>query len=180
MQDLALTISFLLIPGRFLSKFENGLSFYLLNESVFVVFVQRMSFIVLTVCLIRIPSMSLAVLFEEVHSAASASSVEMAELVTKWKRRWFLTCDLVEEINDFIGLPMLIFFINVLFTSASYSFIITYRLLINDHFSFPSNGIIVYVALKLVVFVVAMAFVSEKIPAQVSCLSKPVAMIDAY
>ena len=89
LQDVVLTISLLSLPQRFKFKIANGVFKYLINESFFFLILQQFSLIILTVCLIRIPSMILDILYKEIDLKKTASINEVVELLTKWKENGF-------------------------------------------------------------------------------------------
>ena len=128
---------------------------------------QSFSFLMLMVCLIRIPSMSIAILFNEVSLRKQASTNPLKETIVKWKKDYILLCDLVADINDFIAKPMLIYIIHVFVTSINVLFsviinvlsVTSYDILLYDNISNTLQGVIC---------IIMLALVSDQIPKQVS------------
>ena len=156
------------VPGRFQSMIAKGYLYYWAEESFWFSLIQNASFIILTVYLIRIPSICLAILFREVPFKTSASIAEIVELVAKWERYYFLICDIIQELNRFIGGPMLIFIAHAFLTFISYSFTLF------NYFLYPMKKPNIYLYIDLgygifqnLVCIIALAFVSETIPKQV-------------
>ena len=79
----------------------NGIFAYLLIESFYFLILQKSSLIILTVCLIRIPSMIVDILLKEISLTKTASITEVVELVAKWKAIWLAICDLVINSEKF-------------------------------------------------------------------------------
>ena len=158
----------LIAPGRFQPIIAKGYLYYWAEESYWFFLIQHASFVILTVYLIRIPSLCLASLFREVPFKISASIAEMVELQAKWERHYFLICDIVLELNRFIGGPLLIFIAHAFLTFVSYSFTLF------NYFLYPMKkpNIYLYIDLGYGIFqnfvcIIALAFVSETIPKQV-------------
>ena len=167
LQDVVLTISLLSLPKRFEFMNVNGILDYLLKESFFFVTLQQFSFIILTVCLIRIPSMILDILCKEIDLTKTASMTEVVEFVTKWKENWLVICDLVADVNDFIGWPLFLYIIYGFFISVSFTFTILFRLLATDHHSFSFNCILMYLIFKFFAWFCLLALEAEKLPTKV-------------
>ena len=168
-QDVVLTISFLALPERFKFIFADDLFKYLLEESFYLMILQQLSFFFLMIGLIRIPSMCLSILFRDVPSTKSVSTNEIVKLVAKWKGNYILVCDLVTAINEFIGWPLFVFIVYAVFVFISFTSITSYRLLSSNKFSFSASFINIYFVFKFMIGIISIAFVSEKIPSQVSC-----------
>ena len=145
---------------------------YLLEESFYFLISQQFSFIILTVCLIRIPSMILDILFKEITLTETASTSKVAELVAKWKENWLVTYDLVVDVNNFIGWPFFLYIIYGFFIFVTLNFLVLYRLLGIDQHNFSTNGIIMYQVLKFFACFCLLAFEAEKLPSKVNCWIK--------
>ena len=156
------------VPERFLYTIAQGIPFLLAQETFWLFIIQHAGFIVFTVNLIRIPSMCLAILFREVSLKKSASIAEMVELEKKWKRHYFLICDIVADVNGFIGGPLLLFIAYAFITSVSYSFAIVYALINPEDIPFVFYSEIIYNVAQNIICIILLVFVSEKIPKQVS------------
>ena len=165
-----LTISLLSLPQRSEYKIVNGILAYLLNESFFFLILQQFSFIIVTVCLIRIPSMILDILFKEITLTKTASTNEVVELVAKWKENWLVVCDLVVDVNNFIGWPLILYIILGFYIFVSYNFLILFRFLEIEQRHFLSYGISMYLILKFFACFCLLAFAAEKLPLKVNCL----------
>ena len=167
LQDVVLTIGLLSLPERIKFKSANGTLEYLLNEIYFILSLQLFSFIILTICLIRIPSMIVDILYKEISLAKTASITEVVELVAKWKENRLVICDLVADVNDFIGWPLFLFIIYGFFISVSFTFTILFRLLATDHHSFSFNCILMYLIFKFFAWFCLLALEAEKLPTKV-------------
>ena len=168
LQDVVLTISLLSLPQRFKFKIANGVFKYLINESFFFLILQQFSLIILTVCLIRIPSMILDILYKEITLTKTASINEVVELLTKWKENWLLICDLVVDVNNFIGWPLILYIIYGIFIFVSHTFLILFHFLGNERHSLISNGINMYLILRFFTCFCILAFEAEKLPSKVN------------
>ena len=124
------------------------------------------SFFILTVCLIRIVSMGLAVLFKNISRKNPPSTTELAELLTEWKKHYLLICDLVLDLNEFIGVPLLIFLTKAFISFVGYSFYILVLLISPKRDLFAIFHILSMI-LKNLICVVILAFASEKISSEV-------------
>ena len=132
--------------------------------------IQMMSFVVLMVCLIRIPSMILEILFREVPFATSVPVVEMIQLVAKWNRHYLLVRDLVANISQFFGYPILLFILYAFITSINYTFaaiIVLWSTNTNSIIPSSVSYDFILIAIENVVCIVFIAHISEKIPQQV-------------
>ena len=129
------TISLISLPQRFEYKIANGILKFLLQECFYILSLQLFSFITLTVCLIQIPSKILDILYKEINLTKTASINEVAELVAKWKENWLLICDLVADLNNFIGRPLFLYIIYGFFIFISFTFFILFRILTEDRHS---------------------------------------------
>ena len=117
----------------------NGIFAYLLIESLYFLILQKFSLIILTVCLIRIPSMIVDILFKEISLTKTASITEVVELVAKWKAIWLAICDLVidsEQFHRMASLPISEFFAFVMLNCF-----ILFRFMVTDHHNYSFNGI---------------------------------------
>ena len=164
-----LTISLLSLPERFELQSKNGLLNHLMLECFYFLISQQFSFIILTVCLIRIPSMILDILFKEITLTETASTSKVAELVAKWKENWLVTYDLVVDVNNFIGWPFFLYIIYGFFIFVTLNFLVLYRLLGIDQQNFSTNGIVMYQVLKFFACFCLLAFEAEKLPSKVNC-----------
>ena len=161
-----LTISLLSLPQRLEYQMADGILKYLLHESYYFQNFQQFGFIFLTVCLIRIPSMILDNLYKEITLTKTASITEIVELVAKWKENWLLICDLVADVNSFIGWPLFIFIIYGFFIFVSFTFTVLFRILTNER-SLSFNFITMYFILKFFAYLCLLAFAAEKLPSKV-------------
>ena len=162
-----LTISLISLPQGFEHKFPNAILKHILAQSFFFLSLQLFSFIILTVCLIRIPSMILDILYKEINLTKTASINEVAERVAKWKENWLLICDLVAVVNSFIGWPLFIFIIYGFFIFVSFTFTVLFRILTTNERSLSSNFITMYFILKFFAYLCLLAFAAEKLPSKV-------------
>ena len=122
-------------------------------------------FMVLLICIIRIPSLSLLTLSKEIYCRESATTTEMNQLIVEWKKSYVLVCDVVAEMNAFLGQPIFIFFI-----MSMISFINLVFTLFVDIFDNDLESIDVYL-LTISSFLIwggIIIFVSDQIPQQVS------------
>ena len=127
---------------------------------------QMFNFFILTVCLIRIVSMGLAVLFKNISRKNPPSTTELAELLTKWKKHYLLICDLVLDLNEFIGIPLLIFLTKAFICFVGYSFYILGLLACTKRDLLFIISVLNLI-LKYLICVVILAFASEKISSEV-------------
>ena len=138
--------------------------------------IQMMSFVILMVCLIRIPSMILEILFGEVPFATSVPVVEMIQLVAKWNRHYLLVRDLVANISQFLGYPILLFILYAFITSINYTFA-TILILSSPNSSrnIPTSNIydFILIVIENVLCIILIAHVSEQIPQQVRVWNQP-------
>ena len=138
--------------------------------------IQMMSFVILMVCLIRIPSMILEILFGEVPFATSVPVVEMIQLVAKWNRHYLLVRDLVANISQFLGFPMLLFILYAFITSINYTFATILILWSpNSSRNIPTSNIydFILIVIENVLCIILIAHVSEQIPQQVRVWNQP-------
>ena len=117
------------------------------------------------VCLIQIPSMSLAFLFKEIYFSKSASTTEKSWLIAKWKRQYFLICDLVVDINDFLG-PTLFFFIIQAFLKTIYYAFEVFVISLDNGNIFGSPHI--YYVLQNIICIIILSSRSDQLPQQAS------------
>ena len=162
-----LTISFISLPQRIELKIANGMLEYLLNGICYILTLQLFSFIILTICLIRIPSMIVDILYKEITLTKTASTTEVVELVAKWKENWLVICDLVVAVNNFIGRPLFLYIIYGFLTFISFTFTILFCILMDDRYSFSSSSIAMYLVLKTFAYLCLLAFEAEKLPSKV-------------
>ena len=130
---MTIVIALLQQRVQFVTELNFPILIYL-EEARLMLSVQMFSFIILSVCLIRIPSIVLAALFREL---AFGNPADMNEMVAKWNRHYLLICDLVADLNDFLGQSLLLFIGFSFFTSISYSFAILYVVFIKSDVPFP-------------------------------------------
>ena len=140
----------------------------MLDEYFFFLAVQQFSIITLTICLIRIPSMIVDILYKEITLTKTASINEVVELVVKWKENWLVICDFVVDLNDFIGRPLFLYIIFGLFESVLFTFTILFRILMTNEQSLSSNFIRMYFILKFFTCFCLLAFTAEKLPSKVN------------
>ena len=107
------------------------------------------------------------ILYKEISLAKTASITEVVELVAKWKENWLVICDLVADVNDFIGWPLFLYIIYGFFISVSFTFTILFRLLATDHNSFSFNCILIYLIFKFFAWFCLLAREAEKLPTKV-------------
>ena len=172
MQDVVLIIGLTSLPEQFKFSSENGIYKYLVNQCYYFLILQNYSVIILTVCLIRIPSMILDNFNKEITLTKTASVNEVAELVAKWKENWLVVCDLVADVNDFIGWPLFVYIIYGFFIFVSYTFTIFFRILTDEGLSLSFSSITMYFVLKFFVYICLLAFEAEKLPSKVNCRIK--------
>ena len=137
----------------------------LMNDFHWIARVPIISILVLIVCLIRIASMSLTVLFKEISFRESASSSEKNQLITKWRKNYILVRDLVAEMNAFFGRPVIIVVILAMISSINLTFVLIIKIIMND-FSYIFDYITEI--LTNIICLSLLAFISEQIPQQVS------------
>ena len=144
------------------------------NDNNFAMFVSKLywlsqiplfSFVLLIVCLIRIASMSLEVLFKEISFGESVSTAEMNKLVLKWRKSYILVRDLVAEMNAFFGGPIIIFVFLAMLSSINLTHAVIVKIQMNE-----SSIVFDYVMeiVKYTICLCLLAFISEQIPQQVS------------
>ena len=131
--------------------------------------IQTLSFFILIICLIRIPSTSLAFLFNEIP--IENSGTDMAELVVKWRKQYVLICELVASLNDFIGKPLLIFVIYAFVSFVGFTFHVLF-LYFSTEPSMPVKYALIITILENVVYINILAYASEKISSEVSTSSQ--------
>ena len=168
LQDVVLIIGLTSLPKQFKFSSENGIYKYLVNQCYYFLILQNYSFIILTVCLIQIPSMILDNFYKEITLTKNASITEIVEFTAKWKKNWLLICDLVADVNDFIGWPLFLYIVYGFLTFISLSFVILFRILTDDGHSVLSNSIAIYFILKFLASFCLLAFEAEKLPSKVN------------
>ena len=92
--------------------------------------------------------------------------------MAKLKENWLVICDLVVDLNNFIGWPLLLYIIYGFFIFVSYTFLTLFRLLVDDRHSLLSNCINIYVILKFFAYISLLAFEAEKLTSKVNYLMK--------
>ena len=107
------------------------------------------------------------ILYKEITLTKNTSTTEVVELVDKWKGNWLVICDLVADVNDFIGWPLFLYIIYGFFISVSFTFTILFRLLATDHHSFSFNCILMYLIFKFFAWFCLLALEAEKLPTKV-------------
>ena len=163
-----LTVSLLSLPERFKLNIAIGIFNYLINECFYFLILQQFSFIILTICLIRVTSTIVDILYKEITLTKTASVNEVAELVAKWKENWLVVCDLVVDVNDFIGWPLFVYIIYGFFIFVSYTFTIFFRILTDEGLSLSFSSITMYFVLKFFAYICLLAFEAEKLPSKVN------------
>ena len=163
-----LTVSLLSLPERFKLNIAIGIFNYLINECFYFLILQQFSFIILTICLIRVTSTIVDILYKEITLTKTASINQVVELVTKWKENWLVICDLVADVNDFIGWSLFLYIIYGFFIFVSFTFFVLFRFLEIGHHDFSINGIIIYAILKFLANFCLLAFEAEKLPSKVN------------
>ena len=163
-----LTVSLLSLPERFKLNIAIGIFNYLINECFYFLILQQFSFIILTICLIRVTSTIVDILYKEITLTKTASVNEVAELVAKWKENWLVVCDLVVDVNDFIGWPLFVYIIYGFFIFVSYTFTIFFRILTDEGLSLSFSSITMYFILKSFAYICLLAFEAEKLPSKVN------------
>ena len=127
--------------------------------------IVMVSVIVLMVCLIRIPSMSLAALCKEISFREFASTSQRSQLIMKWRRNYILIRDLVSAINAFVGRPIFLFILLTMISSINLIFVVVARIVSND-FSLMYEYMLEIVT--NIICLSLLAFLSDQIPQQVS------------
>ena len=127
--------------------------------------VPMISVLILIVGLIRIASMSLAVLYKEILFRESASTSEMNQLIMKWRKSYILVCDLVTEMNACFGQQIIIVVFITMISSVNLTFVVIVRIR-TCKFLFLIEYILEIVT--NIICLSLLAFVSEQIPQQVS------------
>ena len=168
MQDVVLIIGLTSLPKQFKFSSGNGIYKYLVNQCYYFLTLQNYSFIILTVCLIRIPSMILDNFNKEITLTKTASINQVVDLVAKWKENWLVVCDLVVDVNDFIGWPLFVYIIYGFFIFVSYTFTIFFRILTDEGLSLSFSSITMYFVLKFFAYICLLAFEAEKLPSKVN------------
>ena len=107
------------------------------------------------------------ILYKEITLTKTASTTEVVELVAKWKENWLVICDLVVDVNNFIGGPLFLYIIYGFLTFISFTFTILFRILTDDRYSFSYSSIAMYFVLKTLAYFCLLAFEAEKLPSKV-------------
>ena len=126
---------------------------------------QYAIFLVLSICLIRIPSLTLVSLSKEVYFRESATTAEMNQLIVEWKKSYVLVCDIVAAMNAFIGQPIFIFFIMSMISFISMVFSIFLDILHNNLEEIDTQLLMVFNSL---IWNGILILISDQIPQQVS------------
>ena len=108
--------------------------------------------------------MILYFIYKQINLTKTASINEVVELVTKRKENWLLICDLVVDVNEFIGRPLFLCIIYRFYIFVSFTFNILFRLLLADEGSLSSNSIPMYFIVKFFAYFCLLAFAAEKLP----------------
>ena len=169
LQDIGLIIGLITLLEQPLAVIQDGLLYAMIKHSYLIFMQQQIIFVILVVCLIRIPSLSLAALSEEIRLKKSASITDMVSLYLKWKKQYQLVCELVGDVNNFIGIPIFLFIIFSFIYFVSYLFIILYM-----HFqqNVSYAYLEIYTLFKYLFCLIALAFASENMLCEVSCQSQ--------
>ena len=133
---------------------------------------QTLSLLIFILCLIRIPSMSLAILFKDIQPEKYASNDETTDIVVIWKKRYLLVCEFVESLNDFIGKPLLIFMAYAFMSFTGHAFYVMHGHISSATLMLPRLYIYGWVVLKNGISVIWLAITSEKICSEVSVTSR--------
>ena len=133
---------------------------------------QTTTFVILVICLMRIPSTSLTLLFRNIEVKESASANETMDLVLKWREHYLLVCEFVASLNDFIGAPFFIFMTYTFNSFVCYSFDVLYNYFSTYEQPSVESYNCTYIILKNGLCIICLAFVSEKIPSKVSRTSQ--------
>ena len=171
LQDIGLIIGLITLLEQPLAVIQDGLLYAMIKHSYLIFMQQQIIFVILVVCLIRIPSLSLAALSEEIRLKKSASITDMVSLYLKWKKQYQLVCELVGDVNNFIGIPIFLFIIFSFIYLVSILFFLLYMLFIND-LNYSDMGIQIYTLFKYLFCLIALAFASENMLCEVSCQSQ--------
>ena len=139
----------------------------LVLREIWIINIQVVSFLILMVCLIRIPTMSLAFLFKEVCFSKSASTTEKSRLIAKWKKQYFLIYDLVADINDFLGPPLFFFIIQAFLTSINFTFEIIVHITTNGSATYIVQHSIFFLVQNIICISILTSR-SEQLPQQAS------------
>ena len=135
------------------------------NDWYWISSIPMISVLVFIVGLIRIASMSLAVLYKEIYFRESASTSEMNQLIMKWRKSYILVRDLVAEMNACFGQQIIIVVFITIISSINLTFVVIVKIRTSD-----SSFLIEYI-LEIVTNIICLcllAFISEQIPQQVS------------
>ena len=97
-------------------------------------------------------------LYKQINLTKTASINEVVELLTKRKENWLLICDLVVDVNDFIGRPLFRCIIYGFYIFVSATFNILFRLLVADEDGLSSNSIPMYFIVKFLASFCLLAF----------------------
>ena len=123
------------------------------------------SILVCIICLIRVASMSLAALYKEISFRESASTLEMNQLIMKWRKSYILVRDLVSAMNAFFGQLIIIVIFIAMISAINLTFAVIIKIKMNNNeylFDYIQEIITNIICLG------SLAFVSEQIPQQVS------------
>ena len=134
------------------------------NFIPWITLIQYHCFMVLWICIIRIPSFSLLNLSKEIFARESATNVEMNQLIVEWKKSYVLVCDVVAEINAFLGQPIFIFFIMSMIISIN----MVFNLFVDIDDDLEMIGVDLFTILIFLIWNGIIFFVSDQIPQQVS------------
>ena len=136
-----------------------------MNDLYWITRVPMISVLVFIICLIRIASMSLEALYTEIFFRESASTLEMNQLIMKWRKSYILVRDLVAEMNHFFGRPIIIVVFIAMISAINVTFAVIIKIKINN-LDFLCDYIIEIVTNTICLTL--LAFTSEQIPQRVS------------
>ena len=110
------------------------------------------------------------ILYKEIDLTKTASINEVVDLVAKWKENWLVICDLVADVNDFIGRPLFLYIIYGLSLFIFCTMTLALHLLTIESESFEIMAI--YIILRFLISFCLLAFEAEKLPSKVNCWIK--------
>lgn len=142
---------------------------FVIGNAYSVMLLQQISFTIFGVCLIRIPSTSVAILFKDMSNRIkeSASGNKSAQLVKEWKEKYLLIRDLVEDLSDFIGIYMFVFMSYSLAMFVSTLFTILCHALTTSRLTPPELYLNLYTLFRHLISMAAVVIASENIHLEV-------------
>ena len=167
-QIVLVAISIISVPERVKFTSSCPLPFRVWMECFWITTLRLASCAILVMLLIQVPLMSITTLFREVPFKQTASSDEIVELVPKWKERYHLICNTVSDINDFMGMPLLLFIITTFFTFVNSLFTILHVLFDPGDKTIVLLLDVVYLLIQSMICITCLASFAEKIPKKVS------------